>query len=334
MQPSGATMTSPESGPVVIACGADDRYVQPLAVMVCSVLANLSAGRAVVVYILDGGIAPAGKARLLESWSGAPVTPHWLPVRASRFSGLPLWGRMPVSTYLKLLVPELVPDHVERAIWLDCDLVALGDLSHLWASESEGRHLLAAQDQIVPFVSSRDGVAGYRELGLPTDAKYFNAGVMVIDLALWRRDDIAGRVFDHLRRYRERVTFWDQEGLNAVLSGQWGELDPRWNYNVSAGVHRSRGKRRRTPDDEPWIVHFTGNLKPWVYQGRNPYYARYFQYLDRTAWAGWRPEPTIRGRLAGLYEGSGLRGVLYPAESWGMHLFRAATRRYTPESVG
>ena len=327
-------MLTPRTGPVVIACGADDRYVQPLGVMLCSVLANLRAGQDVAIYVLDGGISAAGKARLLECWSGSRVTPHWLPVEDSRFSGLPLWGRMPVSTYLKLLVPDLLPGHVERAIWLDCDLVALGDLSRLWESASEGRHLLAVQDQVVPFVSSRDGVAGYRELGLPGEAKYFNAGVMVIDLALWRRDDIPGRVLEHLRRYRERVVFWDQEGLNAVLAGRWAELDARWNYNVSAGLHRRRRTPGTSPDGQPWVVHFTGNLKPWVYEGGNPHHARYFEYLDRTPWAGWRPAPTLRGRLAALYERSGLRSLLYPAEAWAMHLFRAATRRYAPDSVG
>jgi lipopolysaccharide biosynthesis glycosyltransferase len=326
-------VTHTDPSPVVVACGADDHYAQPLGVMLRSVRANLDAGRALVVYLLDGGIGPAARKRLAESWRSGRITIHWLPVEESRFRGLPLWGRMPVSTYFKLLVPELLPDHVERALWLDCDLVALADVGPLWDADSGGRHVLAAQDQVVPLVSSRDGVAGWRELGLGVNAKYFNAGVMVVDLARWRRERIVEHVLDHLRRYRKRVVFWDQEGLNAVLSGAWGELDPRWNHNVSVGAHR--GRRRRpagAAEDEPWILHFSGNLKPWVYPCGHPFHGSYFHYLDQTAWSGWRPQPTLRGKLAGYYESSGLRTLLYPAEAWGMHLLRAATRRYTPEA--
>ena len=316
--PGSLDMSPPGREPIAIACAADDRYVQPLAVMLQSVLTNLSPDRTAAIYIIDGGIEPGHKQDLVRSWNPGRASLHWLSDRASSFSGLPLWGRMPVATYYKLLVPELLPAALHRVIWLDCDLVVNGDLAHLWDRGLAGRHALAVQDPAVPFVSSRNGVAHHEQLGLPSDAKYFNAGVMVVNLDLWRRDDVPRQVLEYLRRHGDALVFLDQEGLNAVLAGKWGELDPRWNC-------MARVPRR--PNDS-WIVHFTGNLKPWFYPGRNASHALYFRYLDLTAWAGWRPRRTLSGVILGRYESSGLRDVLYPAEVWGMRLLRTFTRRY------
>jgi len=310
---------------VVIACAADDRYAQPLGVMVHSALVNLSPDRRAVVYVLDGGIAERHKQELARAWQSLRAVVHWLPVTAQSFTGVPVWGRMPVTTYFKLIVGELLPPAMTRVIWLDCDLLVIGDLARLWDTVLAGRHVLAAQDSVVPFVSSRNGVANYERLGIPRGAKYFNAGVMLIDLDAWRRDNVGDRVLEYLRRYRRSVVFWDQEGLNAVLAGRWGELDRRWNCNAS--------KSRRSSDDcvtarDVWIVHFAGHLKPWLYVSGDPYRILYYKYLDMTPWAGWRPQPTLRSRLVRTYEGSAVRRALYPAEEWGLGLVRAVSRRY------
>jgi lipopolysaccharide biosynthesis glycosyltransferase len=117
----------------------------------------------------------------------------------------------------------------------------------------------------------------------------------------------------------------DQEALNAVLAGRWGELDPRWNRNV--GVDTVRGAQ-----DDAWILHFSGNLKPWRYRGRGRYHTLYHRHLDATAWAGWRPEQSWRSAAVGLYETSTLRRIVYPLEQRGMQLVRMLTRRYATAS--
>ena len=330
----GPVTTPPARDPIVIACGCDARYVQPLAVMLQSALANLGPGRTAVVHVLDGGIGVQGRERLVRSlgeWGGGI---HWIPVTESAFAGAPLWGRMPVATYFKLGLADLLPSAVRKAIWLDGDLVVTGDIGRLWELDLAGRHLLAVQDSIVPLVSSRFGIAAHQRLGIPADAKYFNAGVMVVDLARWREDDVAGRALAYLREHRDRVYFWDQEGLNAVLAGKWGELDARWNFNTSVPAGRrlpagngdgGAGEARRR--ELPWILHFAGTRKPWLYPGADEHRALYYRYLDTTAWAGWRPRPTVTGTIIGLYERSRLRDTLYPLEQWAMRVVRSVSRR-------
>lgn len=320
-------MSPPDPQAIVLACAADDRYVQPLAVMLQSVVANLAPRRPLDVYVVDGGIGAAHRHMLATFWDPGRVAMHFLAPPPDALPGVPLWGRMPVATYYKLLVPALLPAAVPKAIWLDCDLVVTTDLSRLWDADLAGRHALAVQDQSVPMVSSPDGVAVHRELGLAPDAKYFNAGVMVVNLELWRRDDVAARALEYLRRHRDTVVFLDQEALNAVLSGRWGELDPRWNR-----IANPRGAPTRAP--EPWIYHFTGSLKPWVYPGPLRSHSLYFHYLDQTVWTGWRPSRSLTRLALGTYQSSGLRRMILPVEEGIMRILRGFTRRnaWSPRS--
>lgn len=326
--PSSRPVSSVESTTVHIACAADAAYVKPLATMLHSVFANVGPGRSVLVHTLDGGIADADKALMEESCRGGPGSIRWVAANDTRFPGVPLWGRMSVSTYYKLLLAERLPADLRKVIWLDCDLIVLGDVGRLWDEDLAGHHVLAAQDAVVPRVSSRSGVAGWKELGIPADASYFNAGVMSIDLALWRRDRVGDRALEYVRRHRDRVYFWDQEGLNAVLAGLWGPLDPRWNHNVSVpGATRSARREER----DPWIIHFAGNVKPWRIAVRKAPHELYFRYLDMTPWKGWRPPRTPFAPLIGFYERVGIRRVVYPLEMWWMRFMRSVTKRFVEE---
>ncbi|HZR84104.1 MAG TPA: glycosyltransferase family 8 protein [Candidatus Binatia bacterium] len=305
---------------VAIACAADRRYALPLAVMLRSAADHLGAEATVDAYVLDDRIDP-GDRRRVEASLDDRIALHWICGEPADLAGLPLWGRMTATTYRKLTLGRWLPEHVERAIWLDCDVLVLTDLRHLWRADLRGRHALGVRDALVPRLASRFGVGAHRDLGLPGDAEYFNAGVLLTDVAAWRRDDVAGRARDYLRRYADRVFFWDQEALNAVLAGHWGALDARWNWHATG----DRLARRAAPP--PWILHFSGNLKPWSYAGTSPLHALYYRHLDRTAWRGWRPGRSWRGAMLSAYESSRLRRFFYPAEQLGTRLVRALTLR-------
>jgi lipopolysaccharide biosynthesis glycosyltransferase len=319
---------------IVIACASDSRCALPLAVMLRSLVDNLDPRCRVEVHAVDDGIDPADKAKVQASLTDR-VTFRWVKPCRSALGGLPTWGRMPTTTYQKLSMGEWLPAEAEKAIWLDCDLLVLDDIATLWNTDLGDRQIFAVPDQRVPFVSSRFGVAAYRELGLAPKTKHFNAGVLLIDLARWRRDDVAGRAIHYLKTYRDRVFFWDQEALNAVLAGQWGELDSGWNHhptiNHLVGHDMTPMEHRAAAglSHDVRIAHFSGNLKPWNFGGSSPYHNLYFRYLDQTAWTGWRPARTITGTMLQAYASSRLRRLVYPAEQWATHLVRAFTRTTT-----
>jgi len=217
-------MTVSRQEPVVVACAADRSYALPLAVMLRSAARNLGEGFYLNAFVVYDGIPPDDKKRVVDSMP-ANASLSWLrPVR-EKFDGLPLWGRMPITTYDKLMVADFLPADVHRAIWLDCDMLILADLSDLWTRSFDGASTLAVQDALVPLVSSRFGVGGYTKMRLDPDSPYFNAGMMVIDVDAWRDENVSGAGLEYLRKFRDSVFFWDQEALNAALVGKWRPLE-------------------------------------------------------------------------------------------------------------
>ena len=321
-----------DAEPIVVACAANGPYVMPLAVMLTSLVDRLDPRRELSIHVFDGGIPARDRERLAASLRQPNVTLEWVPAQSSSLQGLPMWGRLHPAVYQRLMLPAMLPESVHRAIWLDCDIVIQQDLGRLWDADLGDRHLLAVQDMIVPYVSSFMGVAHHAELGIPAAAKYFNAGVMVMNLALWRRDDVAGQVVSYLTEYRDDVVFLEQEALNAVLADKWGELDPRWNQNASVAgqpFFRPRHLDARTYERlvaDPWIVHFNGRIKPWSTRKPSPSRGLYQRYLDATPWAGWRPKRSVAGFLLGAYESSRPRRILYPTEKWVVEAMRRLTR--------
>jgi lipopolysaccharide biosynthesis glycosyltransferase len=321
-------LTDRKNEPIVVACAADRRYVMPLAVLLTSLVDCLDPRRALTAYVLDGGIPVRDQELLARSLERPNVRVRWIPSGSAPLPELPVWGRLGSVVYQRLMIPQMLPESVSRAIWLDCDMVIWQDVARLWDLDVGDHYLLAAQDMIVPHVSSFMGIARYEQLGIPASAKYFNAGVMLVNLALWRDHDVVAKVVDYLERYREDVVFLEQEALNAVLAGRWGELDPRWNQNASVTgqpFFRPRHLEAETYERlvrDPWIVHFTGRIKPWTTRKASRSRALYYRYLDETPWAGWRPARRFGGTLVGAYESSRLRIVLYPAEKWGFEAMR------------
>jgi lipopolysaccharide biosynthesis glycosyltransferase len=325
-------MSSELLEPVVICCAADEGYAIPLAAMIKSLLVNRHGQRIIELYIFDEGITEASKARLVESWAGDALTVHWLKFEPDKVAALPLWGEMKAIAYYKLMLPDYLPKALSNAIWLDSDMIIKGDITNLWETPLDGQALLAAQDLAIPYIGSTFGVAAYKALGIAPYAKYFNSAVMLINLNWWRENDLGGQVLAYLKRQYQTVYLWDQDGLNAVLAGRWGELDPRWNQ-IASICGRAFYRASHLPRDtyqlvinDPWIVHYAGTFKPWRYDNNNPSRALYFQYVDMTAWAGWRPPITFKRRLMGVYD-STLRNIFYPAEAMWIKLMRQQTIR-------
>jgi lipopolysaccharide biosynthesis glycosyltransferase len=313
--------------PVVIACAANAAYSIPLAVMLRSAVDHLSLKRGLAVWVIDDGLGDSARSRIVESLPER-ATVHWLAPSRLDFKGLPLWGRMPVSTYDKLTVAERLPPDLKKVIWLDCDMLVLADLAELWDMSVGEAHMLAVRDALVPFVSSRFGISAFDEIGLASSTPYFNAGMMVIDLDKWRASKVATKTLEYLRRFHERVFFWDQEALNAVLARQWTQVDERWNWSANLdrlsrnGSHSENGNGK-----QPRIVHFNGNIKPWMVREPTEVDASYFRTLDETAWRSWRPRRTIVRSMVGWYGSSLVRRVLYPAEQVGMRFVWRLTQR-------
>jgi lipopolysaccharide biosynthesis glycosyltransferase len=288
-----------EHAPIVVACAADDRYAAPLAVMVRSLLDNLGPGRRAILHVLDGGIAPENRRKAMASWDLARAEVRWLPGPFSRVARLKPWESFGPTTFFRIVLADVLARDFRRAIYLDSDLLVLGDLGEIWDADLCGRPLGAVEDV---FRRMAEGLPSWRELGLDPEARYFNAGVMLVDLERWREERIGAAVLEAVERHAPLFRWHDQDALNATLAGRWLDLDPHWNVGIESfwprtwmGSTYSR-EAYESLVARPKIVHFCGVPKPWSPGSDHPRRDLYFRYLDRTDWSGWRPPPEVRVR--------------------------------------
>jgi lipopolysaccharide biosynthesis glycosyltransferase len=267
--------TKSQPSPLVVVCGADDNYAMPLAVTLYSALVNLEKGCTLYLYIIDGGISERSRKRLSRVLEVEHVDLHlkWvIPSDATLLSGIKRLEWVTAATYLRLLIPDVVPEQFEKAIYLDSDLLVKANLRHLWDQEIGSYALLAVREFGAPYVSFSGGVVKYKELGLAPDAPCFNAGVLVMNLKRWREEKISQKAIQYLRKYEKEVEMADQEGLNAVLANNWGMLDHNWNvishilfyeqWQESAFKEEIRPIREELIR-KAYIFHFVGGSKPW-----------------------------------------------------------------------
>jgi lipopolysaccharide biosynthesis glycosyltransferase len=289
---------------IVVTCVADDRYSMQLAVTIRSALENLRSNYRLDLFIIDGGIKEHNKKKILDTLSSMRCEVNFLSnpltetieeaYRYCEINSITVNKHVSLTSYYRLFIPELLPKHLEKVIYLDCDTVVIGDLAELWCIDLGKNHISAVQDIYAPYVSSHFGLSNYYELGIPHNYKYFNAGVLVINMNQWRLDQITSKALGYIKQNVEFLRFHDQDVLNALLVGQWKELDARWNYMVSALELYTSSKGKIFTEEfylsliqEPYIIHYASPCKPWNFR-KTPYKEHFFKYVDLTEWSGWR----------------------------------------------
>jgi lipopolysaccharide biosynthesis glycosyltransferase len=291
-------MSPYNNSPITIACAADDGYAMHMAVMLRSVLENIPDSQKICIFAIDGGIKESNKTKILTSLGTKLVDFNWIIEPIDLPDNLPLdkdvLSHANKAVYYRLLLADVLPIEYEKVIYLDSDLIVVQDLAKLWQTDIRDNYVLAVQDGGIPFVSSPYGLKKYQDLNIPAENKYFNSGVLVINLAKWRSEHISAKLFHYLETYKDFVQHHDQEAMNALFAGKWGEIEPRWNQTPNFFDYPSW---KESPYQEldyhnainnPYIVHFAGTAKPWNSFEKHPLRDLFFHYLDMTAWSGWR----------------------------------------------
>lgn len=278
-----------------IACNIDRNYVRHCAVTLVSVFEN-NRGQEVTVHLLTDDLDEAEKS-LLEGLCGRYgqkirfYRPDWELLRGfciRKFS-----KRITMATYYRCLLSEVLPESVDRLLYLDCDIVVRGDLRPFYDMPLDGVGVAAVED-----IGSGEAER-YEVLHYPMEDAYFNAGVLLVNMDYWRSHGVPQQCADYYRKYPERILFNDQDLLNSVLHKDKKLVDLTW--NAQDGFYRAsldEGRRRRYADTllDPVILHYT-NRKPWEYDSLHPLREEYRRYLDLTPWRGDYPWTTPGNRV-------------------------------------
>lgn len=256
-----------------IAMAFDTEYAAHAAGVAASAARHCRSGDSLRFLILQSGIDLATRARVEASAPAARF--DWIEISDEMFPELADRGYINRTTLYRLGLEKLAPKDCERLIYLDADLTVCGDLGELWRSDLQGRPIGAVIDPGV------DSAAFADKWGLKGDFGYFNAGVLLIDLAEVRRRGLFSAALKFQTENGPELPFSDQDSLNWAAHGAWRQLDPSWNvqrlmvFELVDGHERTRRPPAR-------IVHFTTWEKPWLPQSWHPWAWIYWDNLART----------------------------------------------------
>ena len=273
------------SYPIIVTI-ANDVYALALAVMLKSVEANLKPKATVKVYILIKDFSKETIKQINDSIKTEFLELNWFVIKDDEIKELKVDGHISIDTYYRLLIEEHFP-HYSKVIFLDADVIVKTSITELWDLEIDNIHLLAAPltSKHSGLVSGARGLPSYKLIGIPSDTRTFNAGVMVLNLNLWRRDSISKLVLKYLREYKEYVLWWDQDGLNAILHNRWKPIHPRWNVITSHFILQEDSLLTKEEFEDvcsaPFIIHYAGPSKPWHCNYEGPFEHIFLDYLNR-----------------------------------------------------
>lgn len=179
------------------------------------------------------------------------------------FSDAPITKHYSSAMYYRLLASEILPDSMERILYLDPDILVINPLTELWEMDLCG-YTFAAASHSMPESPVHD----INHIRLNTTTHYYNTGVLLMDLTKCRRMIDQEDVFRYIEENQHVLILPDQDVFNALYGIYTLEVpDEIWNYDTrkysqylveSGGILTVDEVIKRTS-----ILHFCGKNKPW-----------------------------------------------------------------------
>lgn len=255
-------------------------YIPPLTVMMTSLLKN-NCNAVVNFYILHSSLhpedfeyirtqVPFSNYRLIDT-----AVPHGFMADA------PILFHYTKEMYYRIFAAGLLPREVDRAIYLDPDMVIVNPLTDLYRLEL-GEKLFAAAKSPNPLTQSTNK----KRLGLEDSADYFNSGVLLMNIERLRQLDDREAVGKYIRSHGDTLMMPDQDILNVFYGDRTVILDSNI-YNFDARYYRISHLLPPINKDDSWIdrntvvIHYCGKHKPWHkdYKGVLGHYYREYRSL-------------------------------------------------------
>ena len=250
-----------------IAIAINEAYVPYAYVLLYSIFKN-NDGKKIKIFLLQDDVEKESlnKIRDLAESNGATleIPPIHIEKTYSIFYEGYAW---PKEICYRLKLPEILPEEIDRILYLDADMIVQKSLEPLYNMDFEGNELIAAKD--IPSVMDKEGGKSGRNkrpddfFSLFDKEEYFNSGMLLMNLDKLRGKYTLEEYIKHAEKFDYKLPFPDQDILNYVHRGRVKFVEP-WIYNYTS-IYASGPKGAydyRRVKDEVVIVHFAV-IKPW-----------------------------------------------------------------------
>lgn len=250
----------------------DNSYAPFLAAALNSAVKNSSKDRRYKAIILHQELTEENKAKL-KSLASDNFTVEFVEMKnglesiTDRMSNRLRCDYFTLTIYFRLFIPAMFPQY-DKGIYIDSDVVVLGDLAELYDTDIGDNLIGACADKSVVDVPE---LAQYMEDAVGVSRyEYINSGVLLMNLKALREKEFDRHFLNLLNTYHFDCIAPDQDYINAICNGKIFYLDEAWD---------TMPNENNPPLDNAKLVHYNLFSKPWCYDGIQ--YGEYFwQYIE------------------------------------------------------
>lgn len=272
---------------IELVCAADARFLPHAAAMLLSAIAET--GSPIRVHLLHHDALPVAMVDALRQMlnrSDTVLCTYAIPDSQVHEA---IGNSQPYSYWYRVLFPQLAPT-LDKALYLDCDIIVVDDLTPLWQQDISSHLWGAVCNPLYPSMKPWP----ITDLGLPTLGHYVNSGVLLMNLARMRDMCVVENFHDYVSHH-PKINCPDQDAINALFYSQCLLLHPRWNLQTTFYELTPRHipvpiAQIREALARPAVVHFISISKPWHYLSKHPLRHLYAQYRAHTPWPNYELE--------------------------------------------
>lgn len=187
-----------------------------------------------------------------------------------------------LPTFFRLFIKDLIPEGINEILYLDADVICMKNFEQeyykLFTSMKKEHFIVGART----IGEAKGNTELFERLDLKSK-KYFNAGVMFIDIAAWKNNNV-GKALNNLL-YKDTYTYMDQDILNKYFDGNYYEIDVYMNFLIKVNeTNEVQPIVDKFVKDHAKLIHYVGTNKPWHEQyadsKNSTYYQNYYSSIN------------------------------------------------------
>lgn len=249
----------------------DNNYLSPFYALAASIIDN-NKNNKITIHAIVSGISSKVKEEITSYLNGFGHEVFFYSIDEKLVAHFTLINKWTQAVYYRLLFPILVPENVERLLYIDTDTLVLNDLAPFFQEPLGDKPVGAVYDNYV---------INHPEIGVHGEGNYFNSGVLLMDIKRWKQQNITQKAFDYLNQFPEKIKFVDQDALNAVLIDNWKKLPYKYNLLYSYIPQDLPKSQMEDFIKDKVIIHFTLQ-RPWSCISKNRFRYLYHHYLKNS----------------------------------------------------
>lgn len=256
-----------------IVFSSDKNYTELMGVSLCSIFENKKGDYHINVYVLDGGILKKDKKRLevLEEIYDFKI--RYIEMDTVFFKNFSVNMHYTQAVYYRIITPKILPN-IKKILYLDCDLIILDDLYELYNTDIGNYPYGAVEDLFLAKTRNE-------ELGIHKDGKYFNSGVLLMNIDKCNELNTDEIILQFIRKNVDKLKYVDQDALNVTMLNKIFPLEHKYNYFPFLADNKELNESEIKNNVK--IIHYAGR-KPWNYFDKNIFIQKYFYYSNKTPW--------------------------------------------------